>query len=176
MKKFRSESELNVTIYKVHRREIVDDLMAASEWLCCRTGSPRAIGARSLISSRMVSRSLIFCGRMWILPWREAASKMRISRDAIRPTTHDTHAGESVRREGTSPLARSSLFLPHFSLTHRVFPALISGSEKLHFNNQMESKWNEARLLEPFTCVYHVSRKAGLERWLPATNASMPMT
>lgn len=147
--------------------EIVDDLMAASEWLCCRTGSPRAIGARSLISSRMVSRSLIFCGRMWILPWREAASKMRIPGrySADHPRHSRWRIRETRRHESSSFLlilhSHIASFRPHFE------------PKKPHLNDPMESKWTKhSHPCHSRACIAARSRKVSPERWFLA----MPMT
>lgn len=103
----------------------------------CWAGSPRAIGARSLISFRAVSHSPIFCGRTWILPWRDATSKTRFpkrySAGASRPPT-TLECGESVRRERARvpPFHFFSLLVLH-STRHPPDPHL--GLEKPRLND-----------------------------------------
>lgn len=120
---------------------------------------------------RPVSRSLIFCGRMWILPWRDAASKMRIPG---RYLADHPRLWWRIRGDARARVLLPRLFLSSLlsSFAHAPITRL-SGSSRTRKAAIWMTKWNQseierARPCHSRSCVTSYSRKAGPEWWFPA--------
>lgn len=103
---------------------------------------------------------------------RIAASKMRIPGCYL--ADHPRHSWWRIYVRETSPSSsRARFFLSSLvpSLTHHVFSRPHLGLEKPSFEwlNGIEVKWNAPAPCHSRSCVTSYSRKAGPERWFPAT-------
>jgi len=131
-------------------------------------GSPKAIGARSLISSRAVSHSPIFCGRTWILPWRDATSKTRFpGRYSAGLDDHPRHSNVANPWDARGHEFSHFIFFPSRPSLDTTSPRiLISGSR----SRAWMTKWNRSEMERPPVCHSH-SCVTSRFSWLPKSRS-----